>query len=68
MYIHEAIQKASEHNLGIQRKEWKKTGMALIPTDSAYLGMFIVANNGKEGSRNWNPMATDLIANDWELF
>lgn len=68
MDINEAIRKAKESQKAIQRKEWREMNQAVIPTNSSYLGMFVVIENGKKGSRNWNPSAADLMADDWELF
>ena len=30
--------------------------------------MFLIANNGKNSIRNWNPNADGLKVEDWKLF
>ena len=68
MYINQAIAEAQKKQVGIRRKSWRKYKLGVIPTNSSNLNMFLVGNNGKNGTRNWNPNANDLKANDWELF
>lgn len=68
MYINQAIAEAQKKQVGIRRKSWRKQKLSIIPTNSSYLNMFLVGNNGKNGTRNWNPNANDLLATDWELF
>lgn len=68
MYINQAIEEARKKQLGIRRKHWKERKTGVIPTNSAYLNMFLIVQNGKSGIRNWNPSADDLKADDWELF
>ena len=68
MDIIEAIEKAKSEQKAIRRKGWKEQQFGIIPTNSDYLGMFVIKDNGKKGTRFWNPSADDITATDWELF
>lgn len=68
MNIIEAIKKAQEEQNAIRRKDWAESRAGIIPTNSPFLGMFVIKENGKKGTRFWNPSARDLLAEDWEIF
>ncbi|MHC5249809.1 Thoeris anti-defense Tad2 family protein [Enterococcus sp. LJL90] len=68
MGIKEAIEKAQNEQKAIRKKSWCQKGLAVIPTNSEALGMFLITENGKKGIRYWNPSADDLTSVDWELF
>ncbi len=68
MDIIQAIKKAKEEQRAIRRKSWASDGLCIIPTNSEYLGLFVVSENGKKGTRYWNPNAEDLLSEEWELF
>lgn len=62
------IKKAQEEKTAIRRKSWAEAQAGIIPTNSEFLGMFVIKENGKKGTRFWNPSADDLLAEDWETF
>ena len=77
MLIHEAVREAREKGLAIRRTGnlenslWGVT--AVLPTDT-FDCCFIFATDRSdhraakiEVGRRWNPLAEDLMADDWEL-
>lgn len=68
MNIIEAINIAKVEQKAIRREGWAEVGLGIIPTNSDNLGVLVLANNGKKGTRYWNPSAEDLVAEDWEVF
>lgn len=72
MYIHEAVKKAKDENVGIAREGiYNKHGITIVifPTDT-YDACIVKKFDGKEkklihSCRNWNPTQTDLMADDW---
>ena len=67
MNIIEAIKKAQVEQRAIRLKEWKEQGVCILPTNSEPLGIFLIVENGKKGTRYWNPSAEELTSNEWEL-
>lgn len=73
MYIHEAIQARTAEKPYITRKLWNNLyptahpgpAIWITPTDSPD-GCVIDSQAAKSPCRRWQPMAEDLIANDWE--
>lgn len=67
MNIIEAIKKGRSEQRAIRLKTWKELGICILPTNSEPLGIFLIVEDGKKGTRYWNPSAHELISNDWEL-
>ncbi|WP_420222892.1 Thoeris anti-defense Tad2 family protein [Pediococcus acidilactici] len=51
---------------GITRKSWGPNPIWIIPTDTTS-GM-ILANRKDELIAKWQPIASDLLANDWTIY
>ena len=70
MYIHEVVKKALETGKRFHRKSAKlKTynfgaGICKIGTITVHN---LLIPNDDSGHNCWNPLADDLIANDWEM-
>lgn len=73
MFIHEAVELSLKNGKHMRRKEWvMKNGwqeFRILPTNSPdrCIPSLLVYGNEVSRSRNWNPSADDLIADDWEL-
>lgn len=67
MNIIEALKKAQIEQKAIRLKNWHKEGICILPTNSEPLGIFLIVENGKKGTRYWNPSAKELTSNEWEL-
>lgn len=81
MNIIEATKKALEENKAITTPIDKERGTVFVPTNSGPLGIVIVPTKPgiekvegvyKEkwfsASKFWNPQASDILRDDWELF
>lgn len=66
MNIQEAIKGAGKQKRGITRKSWGPNPIWIIPTDTTS-GM-ILANRKDELIAKWQPIASDLLANDWTIY
>lgn len=72
MYIHEAIIAAKKNNTFITRSAWDYkfyaggSGVKLEPTDSPD-GCIVMSGTQEKARHGWQPIASDLIADDWEL-
>ncbi len=67
MNIQEAVKEGMEQKKMIKRKSWKSPER-LIPTNDPY--NLMVGYTGSKKTlpfRGWQPMADDLMANDWEV-
>lgn len=67
MYIHEAIKEAMPRGKCIRRRDdfWVESRIVLFPT-TTHEGIIIVGP-GRKSCPRWNPDATDLMADDWEV-
>ncbi|MCH3989843.1 MAG: DUF2829 domain-containing protein [Lactobacillus sp.] len=66
MTISEAIQLANKENKGVSRISWGSRGCTIIPTDT--INCCLVAPfQGKTATKRWEPSASDLIADDWQV-
>ncbi|MQW23728.1 MULTISPECIES: hypothetical protein [unclassified Lactococcus] len=81
MNIIEATKKALDENKAITNDDYKESGVIIIPTTSASLGMVLMGdkpyfrktNNGYEEKypeprRYWNPGSEDILREDWKLY
>ncbi|MEQ7258867.1 hypothetical protein ABQD63_04040 [Lactococcus garvieae] len=81
MNIIEATKKALEENKAITNSEASEVGIVFIPTNSEPLGILVLGTEPylekEDGAykekrstpqRYWNPMASDLLRDDWELY
>ncbi|EKF50923.1 hypothetical protein [Lactococcus garvieae] len=81
MNIIEATKKALEKNKAITNPDASEVGVVFVPTNSGPLGIVIVGiepySVNEEGvykekwpsaSNFWNPKASDLLRDDWELY
>lgn len=68
MNIIEATERAMIEGVGIARPCFKKH-CYVLPTNTAECYVVIPTNEatGKKPSSRWNPHASDILANDWEL-
>ncbi len=64
MNIQEAVKEGMEQKKMIKRKSWKSPER-LIPTNDPYNLMAGYVSSEKRVCRGWQPMADDLMANDW---
>lgn len=74
MNIGEAVKEALATDTLIYRKStmWSCRGRrtGIKPTNSYETCIAVTLKNGEpqDSSKNWNPTADDLMADDWELF
>lgn len=66
MNIIEATKKAMEGNRAIYRKS--QPDIQFVPTNSASLAFVVIATDTDLAGRMWNPYASEILAEDWELF
>lgn len=72
MYIHEAIMKTSDQFPCITRGSWDafNTGKPIVkiyPTDTPDLCVIVSDYSANGPRRGWEPGASDLTADDWEV-
>lgn len=77
MYIHEAIKKAMKSGSALRRKTGEEftlwSQVAILPTnttDCCYIVTTVIEEGHRKcvhPGRRWNPLAEDLLADDWEL-
>lgn len=67
MNIQEATRQALETGSSIYRRHWVNEGlpMAITPTNTP--ACCIVSTTTKAPCPRWNPMAEDLLADDWDI-
>lgn len=73
MNIIEAVRIALETDKMIRRSTWPKDeerSFAIIPSDDKDCCIPVMLHHEKEISRSrcWNPKASDLTGDDWEVF
>lgn len=61
MFIHEAVKEAIEKQGKIRRRIWRNIGTEL------YITTPLMFTKEEGGRRCWNPVADELIADDWEV-
>ncbi|WP_426458457.1 Thoeris anti-defense Tad2 family protein [Staphylococcus nepalensis] len=70
MNIQEATKLAMEKGKPIYREEWEaddfSVAVRLLPTNE--FGYITVSNQNKDFIPLWQPMAEDLLANDWSIY
>ena len=72
MYLRDVVIESLETGRAIYRKSClhgeADRSVLIKPTNSYDCCQIIVVDCGKaRGSRNWNPTADDLLADDWEI-
>ena len=75
MNIIEATKAAMEQGCGIIKKDLKKAGYYLLPTNTSECYLFIpIGYSHKENKEEdkkvaarWNPHAADILSDEWEL-
>lgn len=73
MFIHEAIAARSSDKPYITRESWSyitdspvSAAVKILPTNTPDCCV-IMSINSKNPCRGWQPMAEDLVANDWKV-
>ena len=69
MNIQEATKLAMEKGQSIYRKDLRNEGLRgkILPTNDPYHGMLYTIPDKKSYRQRWQPMAEDLLADDWEV-
>ncbi|MEN3090756.1 MAG: MW1434 family type I TA system toxin [Staphylococcus pseudoxylosus] len=69
MNIQEATKIAMEKGKAMYRRDFKNKGFRgeILPTNSLYHGLLYTIADKKSYKQRWQPMAEDLIADDWEV-
>lgn len=70
MYIHEAVEKSLKSGAAITRaKAWWGYQVGIIPTngDGCCIAVMMEGTEIKNPCRGWQPVAEDLMAEDWVL-
>lgn len=66
MNIIEATKKAMEENRAIFRKS--QPYIQFVPTNSVSLAFVVIATDTELAGRMCNPYASDILAEDWDLY
>lgn len=64
MHLHEAVKKAMESGEGLARPN---NGTLYIPTNTMYGILIVIGSETLKIIPNWQPNASDLVANDWHV-
>ena len=65
MNIIEATKKAVDENKAIYRKSLPH--IKFVPTNSKNAAFILFSDDDSPAGRMWNPMAKDILSNDWEV-
>lgn len=67
MNIQEATKLAMIKGKAIYRKDLKDEGLRgeILPTNDSYHGMLYTIPDKKSYAQRWEPVAEDLISNEW---
>ncbi|HCY8319035.1 TPA: DUF2829 domain-containing protein [Staphylococcus aureus] len=67
MNIQEATKLAIQQGKSIYRKDWRNNGLRgeLLPTNDTRHGMLYSIPDKKSYTQRWEPLAEDLISNEW---
>ena len=67
MSIAEAIRNAMEKHCMIRRQSWSEFFGSIKPTNDYSCCCVACSRSEKPPRKYWNPLADDLLAEDWEL-
>ncbi|MTV23776.1 Thoeris anti-defense Tad2 family protein, partial [Staphylococcus delphini] len=67
MNIQDATKLALEKGKSIYRKDLRNKGLRdeILPTNDPYHGMLYTIPNKKSYKQRWEPLAEDLISDEW---
>ena len=69
MNIQEETKLAMERGKSIYRKDLRNEGLRgeILPTNDSYHGMLYTIPDKKSYKQRWQPMAEDLISDEWHV-